>query len=425
MTSGATRTLPALLAAWFATATVVTAADLRIEYEALTSGPKHHFFGYIGHAGTCPWNQGGRYIVALQTEFQDHMPRPDEAAEVILIDTRHKNAIKVVDRTRAWNFQQGTMLYWNPEAPETQFFFNDRDPETGRIYCVLFDISLGENGRRVREYRFSEAPIGNSGVAQRGGSFLGLNYARLSRLRPVTGYPDAYDWTRGINHPEDDGLFRVDAKTGEKRLIVSYKRIAGALRETKPEVDRQALFINHSLWNRDDDRIFFYARADFDEKSKRLDELFVVNPDGEGLARLPHHLGGHLDWERDHRMIGSHGDQLALYDTDRHEFVADIGKPGLFRDANGDKALSLDGDWLVNGFRERGLNTYVVFRRSDEATLLSRGFDPNGWTAGPLRIDPAPCWNRDGTQFLFPMVADDAEKTRQLSVARLVASGPP
>jgi hypothetical protein len=48
----------------------------------------------------------------------------------------------------------------------------------------------------------------------RGGSFLGLNYGRLSRLRPVTGYPDAFDWTKGVKHPEDDCLFRVDVKTG-------------------------------------------------------------------------------------------------------------------------------------------------------------------------------------------------------------------
>ena len=76
------------------------------------------------------------------------------------------------------------MLYWNPEAPETQFFFNDRDPKTNHVFCVLFDVS---KGKRVEEYRFSDTPIGNSGVAQNGGFFLGINYGRLARLRPVTG----------------------------------------------------------------------------------------------------------------------------------------------------------------------------------------------------------------------------------------------
>ncbi len=38
----------------------------RAEYsvEQITFGPKHYLFGYIGHAGTIPWNASGRYIVA-------------------------------------------------------------------------------------------------------------------------------------------------------------------------------------------------------------------------------------------------------------------------------------------------------------------------------------------------------------------------
>jgi hypothetical protein len=122
------------------------------------------------------------------------------------------------------------MLCWNPEAPETQFFFDDRDPETGRVFCVLFEIAQAARGRRVKEYRFPDVSIGNSGIAQRGGTFLDLDYGRVSRLRPVTGSPDAHDWTRGIKNPDDDGLFRVDACTGEKQLLHSYRRIADPLR---------------------------------------------------------------------------------------------------------------------------------------------------------------------------------------------------
>ncbi|MCH8219551.1 MAG: hypothetical protein IH892_22590, partial [Planctomycetes bacterium] len=113
-------------------------SDLTLSIEQITFGPKHHFFGYIGHVQNIPWNASGRYIVALQTDFHDHMPKPDEAADVVLIDTEQGNKVLSVDQTRAWNFQQGTMFYWNPEAQETQFFFNDRDPKTGKVFCVLF-----------------------------------------------------------------------------------------------------------------------------------------------------------------------------------------------------------------------------------------------------------------------------------------------
>src|SRR4051812_33201572 len=92
----------------------------------ITQGPKHHYFGYIGQSRTVPWNANGRYLLALQVGFQDRLPGADDPADVCLLDTRDHYAIRVVDQSRGWNPQQGTMFYWNPEHPETQFFFNDR-----------------------------------------------------------------------------------------------------------------------------------------------------------------------------------------------------------------------------------------------------------------------------------------------------------
>jgi len=212
----------------------------------ITSGDAHQLFGYIGQSKTIPWNASGRYILGLRTTFHDRLPGPDDPAQVLLIDTQQQNQVQVLDETRAWNHQQGTMFYWNPDAPETQFFFNDRDPDTGKIFTVLFDIATRE---RLREYRFADTPVGNSGVAPGGGSFLAINYARMARLRPVTGYQGATDWTEGIPAPEDDGIYQITIETGQKRLLVSFQQMADALRSRYPEIDKTALFINHTLWN--------------------------------------------------------------------------------------------------------------------------------------------------------------------------------
>lgn len=161
--------------------------ELALEVKQLTSGPKHHFFGYIGHVQNIPWNQSGRYLVPLRTAFHEHLPNAEDAAEIVLLDTRRDYDIRIVERTRAWNPQQGTLLYWNPDAPDTQFFFNALYPRSGKIFCILFDLSSGRNGKRIREFRFDDTPIGNGGVAQRGGWFAAINYGRMARLRPVTG----------------------------------------------------------------------------------------------------------------------------------------------------------------------------------------------------------------------------------------------
>jgi len=393
---------------------------IRVEIEQITSGPKHHFFGYIGHMRTIPWNESGRYIVAMRTFFQDHLPKPDEVADVILIDTHNDNRVRVVEQTRAWNFQQGTMLYWNPRAAETQFFFNDRDPGTGKVFTVLYDMGKDSIGRRVREFRHADTPIGNSGVAQHGGYFLGINYARLARLRPVTGYPAAWDWTVGVKHPADDGVFKVDVATNEKRLIVSFRRLAEVLRPTHPHVDEMALFINHTLPNRDGDRIYFYVRGGWDGlHPQRINVPFTIRPDGSDLRRHTVFIGGHPEWEFGARMIGVSEGRQVIYDTDQRRIVDTLGTPAIFPKPGADIALSPDASWFVNGYGVKGSNYYVLFRRADGAHVRTRGFSRHGWDAGPLRNDPAPCWNRDGTQILFPAFADDAGHTRQLFRLRL------
>ena len=390
----------------------------RVEIEQITHGPMTHFFGYIGHVQNIPWNQSGRYIVALQTDFHDRMPGPDDPANVVLIDTKNDYRVKVIEQSRGWNPQQGTMFYWNPAKPETQFFFNDRDRKTGKVFCVLYDI---EQARRIREYRFDDTPIGNGGVAQNGGWFLGLNYARMARLRPVTGYKGAWDWTKGIAHPKDDGLFKVDIGSGEKTLLVSFHRIARELEALGLDMKTSHLFINHSLSNREGDRIFFFARAGWSgQKGKRINHPFVTDLDGKSLRSNSIHIGGHPEWDYGHRMIGRLKDRQVIYDTDQQLVVGALGSPEIFPDPEGDIALSPNGKLFVNGHKDRKkkANFYTIYRREDGAYFRTRGFNIGHWQSGDLRQDPSPCWNRTNDQILVPGVSKDG-KTRQLFLLKI------
>ena len=409
--------MPRLLSLILLCAATLCQAELSLEVKQMTSGPKHHFFGYIGHVQNIPWNRSERYVLALRTGFQDHLPKADEPAEIVLLDTQNAFSATVIERTRAWNPQQGTMLYWNPDSPETQFFFNDRDPKTGKIFTVLCDIRDG--GKRIREYRFDDTPIGSGGVAQKGGWFAAINYGRLARLRAVTGYRDAFDWTVGVKHPTDDGVFRIDTRSGKEELLVSFKQLADALRPTRPDVDDKHLFINHTLWNRDNDRLFFFVRGDFDNRTNRINQAFVVKADGTGLTAMKQHIGGHPEWAEGHQLLGVVARKQVIYDTDRQQVVEVLGDARIFPDPEGDIALSPDGQWLVNGHRERSRNFYTFYRRKDRAWVRSQGFDVTGWTSGDLRCDPAPCWNRSSDTIVFPAIAADG--SRQMFVIRLMS----
>lgn len=119
---------------------------LRFRVQQITSGPNHHWFGYIGQSLTIPWSEDGRFILALEAAFHDRMPGSDDAARVVLIDTRQDNRLLPMDETRAWNFQQGTMFYWRPGADGNQFFFSTIETRPTALCSRSFTTRPGSGG---------------------------------------------------------------------------------------------------------------------------------------------------------------------------------------------------------------------------------------------------------------------------------------
>jgi hypothetical protein len=233
----------------------------------------------------------------------------------------------------------------------------------------------------------------------------------------VTGYPAALDWSQADNAPDNDGIFVVDIKTGAKQLLVSYQQLADRLKQRNVNVEDTALFINHTLWNRRGDRVYFFVRGGWGQRGTRINTPCSIHADGTGLTLHKRHIGGHPEWAEDKLLIGRRGENQVLYDVDRQTIVGHLGTPKIFPDPEGDISLSPSGDWFVNGYKKGDKNYYVVYRRSDGAYGRSEGID-KGPYAGDIRIDPAPRWNRTNDAILVPGIAKD--ETRQMFVIRVV-----
>jgi hypothetical protein len=389
---------------------------LGLQVEQITKGPRHHFFGYIGQSLTIPWNQSGRYILSLRTDFHDRMPQPLEAADIVLIDTQDKYRVIEIEKTLAWNFQQGTMFYWNPKHAESQFFFNDRDPKTQHVFTVLYDI---EQRRRIREYRFNDVPVANGGVCPTGDFFLAINYGRMARLRPVTGYPGVADPTAQVAAPTNDGIFRVEVATGRRKLLVSFRQLRDLLSNKHKRINEVEFYINHSLCNRSGDLVYFFARAGLGDNSMAVNAPCSIRTDGTGLM-THEYIGGHPEWDEGSVVIGAKGRRQVRYDVEKQSIIGQIGTDDDFVSPGADISLSPDAKWFANGFstNNRKQNKYVLLRRSDGASVRSKAFSRGPYHRGDLRIDPAPRWNREGNAILVPAITADG--TRQLHLVRIV-----
>ena len=89
----------------------------------LTRGPKAHFYGYYGFN---PWDATGRLHLALETDFDRRPPLENDCARVGVVD-RDTGEFRALAETRAFNFQQGSMLHWIDAGYGEEITCNDWD----------------------------------------------------------------------------------------------------------------------------------------------------------------------------------------------------------------------------------------------------------------------------------------------------------
>ena len=302
---------------------------IKVSVEQLTEGNDHHFFGYIGQSLTIPWSKKGDQILCLSAPFHDHLAGKGEPANVNIIYANKKNGdsfkIEKVDESQGWNHQQGTMFYWNPHSPQDQFFFNDRDSELGVVKTVLYDLT---KDKRIRTYKYGNQSFGNSGVCPKGKYFLAINYARMARLRPVTGYKDSYDWSEGLAAPKEDGIAIIDINTGNKKILLSFEKMAERLNRNGFDVKDRNLFINHTLWSRNGKWIYFFVRAGWKSDKDGREGLNVacsIKVDGTQFFAGHKNIGGHPEWGNGTEIFGSYNNKQVVYDIITKKIKRTIG----------------------------------------------------------------------------------------------------
>jgi hypothetical protein len=390
-------------------ASQVMTTDIECKVRTLTKGPKHHFFGYYG---ICPWNKSGRYLVCLESGFQNRMPAPGEAAAIGLVDSQTGRFIKVAE-TRAWNLQQGAMLHWNPLNPEHQIIYNDQKKDD--IVSVILDVESLEK-------RF--LPRAVSAVSHNGKWALSLTYGRMGRLRKVVGYGAAKDPNPDIPAPDNDGVFLMDLTTGKSRLAVSIAEVYGRLINKYPLLKGRHMWFNHTVFNKNDTRFFFLARAYLPPGRRRHTAMFTANLDGSELREvIPFDKGvSHFDWRNDKEIIATFsiegtGRKHVLFTDGRADYKV-IGDG--FLDFDGHCSFSPDQNWIVTDRKhqstmEQALLLYNL-KNKQKVELFRCDMKDRKYMSGDIRCDFHPRWSRNGDRICFDAIEPE-NGIRQLHIA--------
>ncbi|KRA99905.1 hypothetical protein ASD83_05315 [Devosia sp. Root685] len=354
-----------------------------LEVRPITSG-KHHFFGYYDKY---PWNQSGRYHLALETDFVDRQPTRDDVAVIGMIDTEDGNRWIPLAETSAWSWQQGTMLQWLPSSPEDTIIYNVREDD--RFYAVIHNVVTDEKRRLSRSFY---------AVAE--DYAVGLNYARLHHTRPGYGYPDGAENTLPDPHPDHDGVYRIDLKTGESELIISLQRLFET--QTIPRMHLGPHWVNHLTISPDGSNFVFLNRCQFDPKVRFNDRFYRSSPDGKDI-RLVHDntYFSHFGYFDERTIVayartpGTDTDEYALYDLYEDKFTP-IGQEVFSSD--GHCSFSPDRKWmLTDTYPDAESNRILILYEMATGRRVDIGkfFSPPE-LKNEIRCDLHPRWSRDG-----------------------------
>lgn len=378
-----------------------------VPIRAITRPPSHHFFGYYEKT---PWDASERFVLGLRVGFMNRMPTPDDSAGIGLIDTQQGDTFAEVAATRAFNMQQGCMLQWLPNAADRMILFNDR--EGGRFVTVVFDVRSG--AKKV-------LPRATYAVMHSGRAALTLNFARLHRWRPVTGYAGADDPDVEQLSPKDDGVHRLDLQSGDSRLLLSLDQIA--------HIDPQASMAGAAHWfehlqvSPTSERVAFLHRWRT-PPGPFFTRMFAMNPDGTALHSFAAGGVSHFDWVDGGQLLvwarhGNEGQRFLLF-GDRSDRIEAFGVSGL--DRNGHCSFSPDRKWLLSDTYPdaSGTSELFVVRLADGRRFELGRFHSPPELKGDVRCDLHPRWSRSGRQVCIDSAHEGSRQMYVLDVSAFV-----
>lgn len=315
----------------------------------ITSGPKHHWFGYYDKLQFDP---SSRYVLGMEVDFEHRSPNEENLIGIGMIDLADGNRWIELGETRAWCWQQGCMLQWIPGS-DREVIWNDRVDD--RFVCHILDVQSGKK-RTVGYPIYTVSPDGRTAI--------GADFRRINHMRPGYGYAGIPDPNFDQLAPDDVGIHRVDLETGQASLIISIAQVA-AIPYPHKDISEARHYFNHLLFNTDGSRFIFLHRWRFGDAGFST-RMMTAASDGSDVYPVDQYgHTSHFIWRDPEHILAwarhpSHGDAFYVY-RDHTQDVEVIGK-GVMK-LNGHCTYLADTNWVLN-------DTYPVPRGEDRVQEL-------------------------------------------------------
>jgi len=365
---------------------------------AITHGPKFHWFGYYDKLQFDPTCQ---YALGMEIDFEHRSPKPDDLIKIGMVDLKDGDRWNELGESRAWCWQQGCMLQWQPGS-RSKILWNDRQGD--KFVCHILDV-------RTRRKRTLPYPFYT--VSPDGGTAVAPDFRRIQDMRPGYGYAGLSDPYADELAPKDSGIFRIDLETNKQDLIISLADVVKLGKIPGDPKDAKHWF-NHLLFNTDGSRFIFLHRWRGRDQRGFGTRMLTAQPDGKDI-RIVDSYGrtSHFIW-RDTRHIlawawhPSHGSAFYLYEDSTAGKSEVVGKDIMTQNGHcsylpGPPRSGKPNEWILNDTypdKQRKQHVYLYHVATGKKTPLGHFYSPPEYK-GEWRCDTHPRFSPDGRSIVI------------------------
>jgi Tol biopolymer transport system component len=386
---------------------------------------------------TSPFSPSGKYIAVFRLPYEDHLPQPGDAAEIVMIDLETGEEKTVAD-TRGWETQMGANLQWG--ADDDTLLFNDVDTSSWAPFAVKLDPHTGEK-KKLGGCIYRVSPDGKK--------IMSANMTTMRKTQNGYGVvipDDQIQQNPGLS--DEDGFYITDTDTGESELFISiketYERTASK-EELKELEENWETYGFHCKWNAQGTRIMYSMRRFPKGEKSRFNmmkqqalrfDVFTCDGDGGNLYNaIPadqwdkggHHTTWHPDGDRltmnlNIERTGMYFCEVNYDGTNLKKIIEEL--PGSGHPTVHPNGIQIVTDTYTFEKVSFGDGTipirFVNLEKKTEETLIRIKTETEFQkeVCSSLRVDPHPAWDPTYTRIAFNGYADG---TRRVYVADLTS----
>ncbi len=399
-------------------AKVDTNSVFHVAVKQITDAPGYHWFAYYDKLQCDP---SGRYVLSMQTSFEHRSPLPEDTIIIGIVDLKNNCKWIELGSSRAWGWQQGCQLQFIPGS-KNEVLWNDREGD--KFVCRIVNIETGER-RTIPMPIYAVSPNGEWAVT--------TDYRRVNDTRPGYGYAGIPDPYANELAPDSSGIWKVDLKTGEAKLLISIAQVARMANSYDTETKDAKHWFNHLLVNPDGTRFIFLHRwryPDAERTAKYLEvggwgtRMLTASMDGSDIRIIdPYNYTSHFIWKDKNHILAwtelpEQGEGFFLFKDSVIPEITHIGKGVMTRNGHC-TYLPHNTDWIVNDTypdENQLQSVYIYHEPTNKRYPLAELYSPELY-AGEWRCDTHPRTTPDGKAVIVDSPNYNGRQLYMLSIS--------